>query len=150
VRYIMFVPTIRPLFAVKRVQFRYLVGTNAIGGDGAIKISADFEVHSGLFIGEGYRSARAGVQEEQLRQERRQHNAAIMHLSRRSGAQTRRASPCKSPAMPNGRCRMHGGPSPGAPRGNKNALKHGLYTADSSARRRQIAELLRSARQLIE
>src|SRR5262249_18830024 len=27
--------------------------------------------------------------------------------------------------MPNGRCRMHGGKSPGAPRGNKNAYKHG-------------------------
>jgi hypothetical protein len=51
--------------------------------------------------------------------------------------------------MPNGRCRMHGGPSPGAPKGNKNAYKHGLYTADAIARRRQIAELIRSARQLI-
>ena len=25
--------------------------------------------------------------------------------------------------LPNGRCRMHGGVSPGAPKGNKNALK---------------------------
>ncbi|MGO8839738.1 MAG: HGGxSTG domain-containing protein [Methyloceanibacter sp.] len=24
--------------------------------------------------------------------------------------------PCQSPAMPNGRCRMHGGKSPGAPK----------------------------------
>ncbi len=32
-----------------------------------------------------------------------------------------------APAMPNGRCRMHGGRSPGAPKGNKNALKHGRY-----------------------
>jgi hypothetical protein len=28
-----------------------------------------------------------------------------------------------TPAMPNGRCRMHGGKSTGAPKGNKNALK---------------------------
>jgi hypothetical protein len=28
--------------------------------------------------------------------------------------------PCQSPAMPNGRCRMHGGPSPGAAKGNRN------------------------------
>src|ERR1700730_9140958 len=27
---------------------------------------------------------------------------------------------------------MHGGPSPGAPKGNKNALKHGRYTADAT------------------
>ena len=31
--------------------------------------------------------------------------------------------------MANGRCRMHGGPSPGAPKGNRNASKHGRYTA---------------------
>jgi hypothetical protein len=50
--------------------------------------------------------------------------------------------------MPNGRCRMHGGPSPGAPKGNKNALKHGRYTADAIARRREIAELLRAVKAL--
>ena len=43
--------------------------------------------------------------------------------------QIRRAAP----AMPNGRCRMHGGKSPGAPRGNGNARKHGLYTAEAIA-----------------
>ena len=29
--------------------------------------------------------------------------------------------------MPNGRCRLHGGGSPGAPKGNKNAFRHGRY-----------------------
>ena len=53
---------------------------------------------------------------------------------------------CQSPAMKNGRCRMHGGTSPGAPKGNKNALKHGRYTAEAIARRREIAELIRTAR----
>jgi hypothetical protein len=53
-----------------------------------------------------------------------------------------------APAMPNGRCRMHGGPSPGAPKGNRNAYKHGLYTAEAIARRRGIALLVRTARQL--
>jgi uncharacterized protein YjcR len=46
--------------------------------------------------------------------------------------------------MPNGRCRMHGGVSPGAPKGNKNALKHGRYTAEATLR-----EMLRQARSLI-
>ncbi|MDR3420668.1 MAG: HGGxSTG domain-containing protein [Xanthobacteraceae bacterium] len=69
-----------------------------------------------------------------------------MHLCRRCGARTRSGSRCRSPAMPNGRCRIHGGMSPGAPRGNKNALKHGRYTAEAIARRREIAALLRSAR----
>jgi hypothetical protein len=44
---------------------------------------------------------------------------------RRCGAKTRRGTPCKGPAMANGRCRMHGGPNPGPPRGNRNAWKHG-------------------------
>ena len=69
-----------------------------------------------------------------------------MHLSSRCGARTRSGSPCRSPAMPNGRCRMHGGPSPGAPRGNKNAYKHGLYSAEAIARRRSISMLIRAAR----
>jgi hypothetical protein len=36
-----------------------------------------------------------------------------MHQSPRYGAKTRRGSQCQSPAMANGRCRMHGGPSTG-------------------------------------
>jgi hypothetical protein len=62
-----------------------------------------------------------------------------MHLSPRCGARTRRGGRCQSPAMPNGRCRMHGGPSPGAPKGNRNAFKHGYYTAEAIAIRRNIA-----------
>jgi hypothetical protein len=49
---------------------------------------------------------------------------------------------------PNGRCRMHGGMSPGAPKGNKNAFKHGRYTAEAIARRREIATLLRVMKNL--
>jgi hypothetical protein len=46
--------------------------------------------------------------------------------------------------MPNGRCRLHGGLSPGAPKGNSNALKHGRYTAGAIARRREVAALVRN------
>jgi hypothetical protein len=38
--------------------------------------------------------------------------------------------------MANGRCRMHGGPSPGAPKGNRNAFKNGRYTLEAIAHRR--------------
>jgi hypothetical protein len=71
-----------------------------------------------------------------------------MHLSPRCLARTRRGTPCKSPAMANGRCRMHGGMSPGAPKGNKNALKHGFYSADAIANRLKVGALLRAARNL--
>jgi uncharacterized protein YjcR len=46
--------------------------------------------------------------------------------------------------------RMHGGPSPGAPKGNKNALKHGRYTAEAIARRREISALVRAMKALAE
>ena len=39
--------------------------------------------------------------------------------------------------MNNGRCRMHGGKSSGAPKGNQNALKHGNYTAAAQAALRE-------------
>ncbi len=52
--------------------------------------------------------------------------------------------------MANGRCRMHGGTSPGAPIGNTNALKHGRYTAKTIAERRELAALLRTMRRLAE
>jgi transposase InsO family protein len=84
----------------------------------------------------------------------RMRNKLPMHLSPRCGARTRSRNSCgartrsrnscQAPAMPNGRCRMHGGMSPGAPKGNKNALKHGLYTAEAIARRRHISGLIRA------
>jgi hypothetical protein len=50
--------------------------------------------------------------------------------------------------MPNGRCRLHGGLSPGAPKGNRNALKHGRYTAEAVASRREVAALIRAIKDL--
>jgi len=45
---------------------------------------------------------------------------------------------------------MHGGaPGSGAPRGNQNALKHGVYTREASAERRLFGEVLRQSRALI-
>ena len=73
-----------------------------------------------------------------------------MHLSPRCGAKTRSTTQCLSPAMTNGRCRMHGGKSPGAPRHNTNALKHGHYSAKAIAQRREVSALIRAMRDLIK
>jgi hypothetical protein len=52
--------------------------------------------------------------------------------SPRCGAKTRAGSVCRQPAMKNGRCRLHGGKSPGAPRGERNGnYRHGLRTIDA-------------------
>ena len=68
-----------------------------------------------------------------------------MHLSTRCGARTRSATACQSPAMPNGRCRMHGGNSPGAPLGNRNAYRHGMFGAEIVAFRRMVRVLASAA-----
>jgi hypothetical protein len=71
-----------------------------------------------------------------------------IHLALKCHARTRSGRLCQTPAMPNGRCRMHGGKSPGAPKGNKNAFKHGHYSAEANLRRRRITALLRSMKAL--
>jgi uncharacterized protein YjcR len=71
------------------------------------------------------------------------------HSAPRCGAKTRGGHPCRSPVMKNGRCRMHGGCSIGAPIGNTNALQHGQYTLKAKNDRTEIAELIRNIRELI-
>jgi uncharacterized protein YjcR len=45
----------------------------------------------------------------------------------------------------------HGGaPGSGAPRGNKNAFKHGLFTREAIAERRQLQALLRESREVLQ
>jgi hypothetical protein len=72
-----------------------------------------------------------------------------MHLSPRCGARTGGGSRCRSAAMPNGRCRMHGGKSPGPPKNNRNAFKHGRYSREAAVRRRDIAALVSGIRTLV-
>jgi hypothetical protein len=45
---------------------------------------------------------------------------------------------------------MHGGKSPGPPKGNRNARKHGIYSAEAMAERREIAALVKAMRGLID
>lgn len=73
-----------------------------------------------------------------------------MHASPRCGAHARTTgAPCQSPAMSNGRCRMHGGKSPGAPKGNVNGLKHGGRSAAAVALRKEMNEILRANREAL-
>jgi hypothetical protein len=73
----------------------------------------------------------------------------------RCGAKNRRGTPCQCPAMPNGRCRLHGGLSTGAktPEGieriRQARLKHGWYTKRAKGMRAQRSTCLRSLRELI-
>ena len=80
------------------------------------------------------------------------HRHGAMHSSLRCGARTRSGTPCRSPAVADRkRCRMHGGaPGSGAPRGNRNARKHGFWSSESIHSRRQLAAMLREATSVIE
>ncbi|WP_281041329.1 HGGxSTG domain-containing protein [Methylobacterium nonmethylotrophicum] len=73
----------------------------------------------------------------------------------RCGARRRDGGSCLGPAMPNGRCRIHGGTSTGArtPEGRERAAranwKHGRYTARAIALRRMIAKAGRDLEEMI-
>jgi hypothetical protein len=59
-------------------------------------------------------------------------------------ARTRSGASCRAPAMPNGKCRIHGGLSPGAPLGAANGrFRDGYWTREAIEERRFIRSLLR-------
>src|SRR5205085_622261 len=70
----------------------------------------------------------------------------------RCGAKTRRRTRCYCPAMPNGRCRLHGGLSTGPKtaegiaRIRRAVTKHGRYSAAAKAERRYFQQLLKECR----
>src|ERR1700683_834533 len=74
----------------------------------------------------------------------------------RCGAKTRRGTPCQCPAMPNGRCRLHGGLSTGArtaegtERIRRAVTKHGRYSKSAKEERRNWRTLMRQARALLD
>jgi uncharacterized protein YjcR len=79
-------------------------------------------------------------------------NTGPMRQSPRCGAKTRAGTPCQAPAV-NGkrRCRMHGGAAgSGAPAGNQNALRHGMYSRDTLEFKKYMRNLLRDGRDAIE
>ena len=74
-----------------------------------------------------------------------------MHRSPRCGAKTRKGTACQSPAVKGKRrWRMHGGAKgSGAPLGNKNALKHGFYTAAAIAERKELNAMFKRMKEAL-
>nr|NGX47975.1 hypothetical protein [Chlamydiota bacterium] len=66
-------------------------------------------------------------------------------------ARTNNYKPCRQPAMPNGRCRFHGGKSSGAKteEGKEKVkianTKHGFYSAESLTESKYLRELIKIA-----
>ena len=68
------------------------------------------------------------------------------HLSPRCGAKRKYdGQPCQAPAANGkGRCRMHGGAKgSGAPRDNRNALKHGYYIKENLYFRKTVRSIIK-------
>lgn len=62
----------------------------------------------------------------------------------RCGARTRSGTPCRCHAMPNGKCRIHGGLSPGAPHGASNgSYRDGYWTLEAVEERKFIRSLVK-------
>ena len=78
-------------------------------------------------------------------------NTGPMLASPRCRAKIRASGSCRSPAVRGKRrCRMHGGaPGSGAPSGNQNARRHGLFTGEAIAERKQIRAMLGEVRMLL-
>ena len=76
--------------------------------------------------------------------------------AQRCGAKNRRGTPCQCPAMPNGRCRLHGGLSTGpkTPAGveriRQAVTKHGRYSHAVEAERHYGRMLLKECRELLK
>jgi hypothetical protein len=74
----------------------------------------------------------------------------------RCGARTRQGTPCRAPAMANGRCRMHGGKSTGPrtaaglARSRRARYQHGYYSTEAKAQRRAVLAMMRQCRALVE
>ncbi len=70
----------------------------------------------------------------------------------RCGARTRQGLACRNPAMPNGRCRMHGGGSTGPrtaeglERMRQARTTHGAYGAEARRFRKRVRLLLQAVR----
>ena len=86
----------------------------------------------------------------------RRRNLALAHACPRCGARTRASLPCKGQAMPNGRCRMHGGASTGprTPEGLQRIVEartvHGAYGAEMRELRRLMRLLDEEQRRVLE
>ena len=62
------------------------------------------------------------------------------------GAKTRSGESCKTPAMENGRCRMHGGKAGVTHKNNSHAKKHGIYGSVLSDEEKELWEGLELGR----
>jgi hypothetical protein len=73
----------------------------------------------------------------------------------RCGAKTRRKTSCLGPAMPNGRCRLHGGKSTGPKtiegleRSKKANWRHGRRSAEAIRQRKESMAVRRQLKKLI-
>jgi len=78
------------------------------------------------------------------------------HNAPRCGAKTRMGTPCRGPAMKNGRCRMHGGKSTGPrtpeglARSRRANWKDGYYSKEAIEERRFIIQFMKNLDEFLQ
>lgn len=84
------------------------------------------------------------------------HEKPAFLYSPRCGARRKYdGQPCQCPAMPNGRCRLHGGKSTGprTPDGREKSakanFKHGRYTKENLVQKKEIQAILKNYKDLL-
>ena len=90
------------------------------------------------------RQGEYGIREDTPMNQETVERLANLRNARRCGARNRVGRPCQCPAIRGRpRCRLHGGLSPGAPRGDQNGnYVDGYYTAEAVRERRWAKSLL--------
>jgi hypothetical protein len=75
-------------------------------------------------------------------------NLSLAHSAPRCLAKTRAGTPCQAAKLyGKKRCRLHGGASPGAPRGERHGrYRHGLRTIETQELLRAVRTLLRGCK----
>jgi hypothetical protein len=79
-----------------------------------------------------------------MNQDRVAKQLANIRAALRCGAKTRAGTPCRCPAIRGRtRCRIHGGLSTGAPRGERNGnFKNGYWTSEAVQERRWVKQMV--------
>jgi hypothetical protein len=81
-----------------------------------------------------------------MNQDRVMAQLANIRAAPRCGAKTRAGGACQCPAIRDRkRCRLHGGRSPGAPKGSKNGnYKDGAFSAEAVEERQWLTSVVRT------
>ncbi len=138
---------------LSRTYASLLEALNRHRGKGHQKVTVEHvHVHQGAqaIVGNVTHQGGGGTTKSRINPMHPNRDPSPMNRAPRCRAISKRSrKPCRAPAVRGNVCRMHGAGG-GAPEGNSNALKNGLYTAEAIKEQRAVVELIRRSREMID